>query len=181
MPGVMHMVWYFNIIFFTYKCVLYCPHVTMENILVTNNATYLHVTLYIPCLSWSLTNSKYPSNQPCNIPLHVSFPCLSVKVRYKRKISLGPYNQPCNIPLHVSLPCLSGKVLQMENIFTTNRATSVHVSLLCPYGKFLQMENNLTTNRATYHSIHVIPILKISLQTQHSYDSKASFSPESID
>ena len=34
-----------------------------------------------------------------------------------------PYNQPCNVPLRVSLPCLSGKSLQMENILTTNRAT----------------------------------------------------------
>ena len=89
----------------------------MENILTINRATYLSV-----CPSPVSLENPYKwkiSLQPQYTSLCV--PPLSLwKILTNGKY---PYNQPCNIPLRVSLPCLSGKSLQMENILTTNRAT----------------------------------------------------------
>ena len=137
-----------------------------------------------------------------------------------------PYDQPCNMPLHVSLPCLSGKSLQMENILTTNRATCLsmclspvslespykwkislrptvqhaspcvsplslwkiltkgkypydqqynmplHVSLPCLSGKSLQMENILTTNCAACLSMCLSPV-----SLENPYKWKISLRP----
>ena len=209
----------------------------MENILTLNRAIYLSVcpspvslenpykwkislqstvqctSPCVPPLSlWKiLTNGKYPYNQPCNVFLRVSLPCLSGKslqmeniLTLNRAIYLSvcpspvslenpykingkyPYNQPCNVLLRVSLPCLSGKSLQMENILTINRAmyfsvcpspvclanpykwkislqpqytSPSRVSLPCLSGKSLQMENILTTT--IYLSEPCVPPLSL--------------------
>ena len=99
----------------------------MENILTTNRATYLSmcpspvaVSLENP-YKWKI--SLQPTVQhtsPCVPPLSLW------KILTNGKY---PYNQPCNIRLHVSLPCISGKSLQMENILTTNCATYVSMCL----------------------------------------------------
>ena len=158
-----------------------------------------HTSPCVPPLSlWKiLTNGKYPYHQPCNIPLHVSLPCLSGKSLqmenilttnratyfsmcpspvslenpYKWKVSLQPtvqYTSPCVSPLYLWKILTNGK-------YPYNQLCNIrlHVSLPCISGKSLQMENILTTNRATYLSMCPSPV-----SLENPYKWKISLQPQ---